>query len=127
MRCTACQTENPNGTATCTACSAPLRTSVRKSRRRAEAPAAPDNPRVQEYNRQVRRVYVLSAWSLVPVVGAVLGPLSAGLAWRLLRRGRGDPDFTAAPGARWVRNLGLATTVTNWVGLTLIALSFYLS
>ena len=29
--------------------------------------------------------------------------------------------------ARWVRNLGLATTVTNWLGLTLIALSFYLS
>lgn len=127
MRCTTCQTDNPDGLTACTACSAPLRTSVRKSRRRSETQAAaPDNPRVQAYNRQVQHLYLLSVIALVPFLGVLLGPVAVALTWRLLRRGQGDPDFTAARGARWVRNLALATTATNWIGTALVVLSFYL-
>lgn len=97
--------------------------SSRRSRRRAQAPVGvPDDPRTLAYNREVKRIFNLSLWSLLPLAGLILGPVSVALATALLRRAVGDPAFTAAPGARWARNLALATTLTQWGGVGLMAL-----
>src|SRR3712207_4997919 len=96
MRCPACNTYNPPTATTCAGCQAALTENPRKARRRSETPQdVADNPQVRVYDEQVRKLFRLWSWSLVPVVGMVIGPLSAVLSWRLIRRARTDPAFTA--------------------------------
>ena len=127
MRCPACNTYYPPTATTCSGCQAALPENPRKARRRSEAPPEIANdPRVGEYDEQVRRLFRLWSWSLIPVVGLVIGPVSAVLAWTLIRRARLDPAFTALRGARMTMVLGVVTAMTNWVGLGLMAWGLYL-
>src|SRR5262245_59813952 len=104
MKCPACQTENPDTSATCSSCQAPLRPR-RKPRRKAEAEEAPLSPEAEAFFRRARSVYGWALWSLLPPVGALLGPVAAAMAWRL-RQQAPAPD---TPGV-------VTLTVSLWIG-----------
>ena len=127
MRCQACNTDNPPTATVCGNCQTALPGGSRKVRRRNDTPAEiADNPRVREYDGQVWRLFRLWSWSLIPVVGLVIGPISAILAWKLIRRVGLDPAFTAKRGAQVTMALGVVTGATNWIGLGLMAWGLYL-
>ncbi len=146
MRCSACDTDNPNAATACQACGASLSPgaiatglagsgadvdaaakSPRRPRRRDAARDVVDSPRSLEYERQVKGIFNLCLVSLVPFLGLVLGPVGALKGWRLLKQARLDPAFTAERGARAAVLLGSLTGVTNWLGLGLMALGLTLS
>ncbi|MFO0846471.1 MAG: hypothetical protein U0797_29560 [Gemmataceae bacterium] len=121
MRCPSCQADNPPTATACSGCQAPM-----TPRRRRRSEAAEDSPKTEEYNRQVRNIFRVCLLSMVPLLGLVLGPLSAARAWRFLHQARTDPAFQAEHAAKVVVAFGLLTGVTNWLGLALILLGLYL-
>ncbi len=122
MRCTACNTDNPNAATACQSCGAALPPAPARRRRRNDSRDVADSPRTLEYDREVKGIFNLCLVSLVPFLGLVLGPLGAWRGWRLLRRARLDPAFIAARGAQAAVILGSLTGVTNWLGLGLMVL-----
>lgn len=123
MLCPACNTDAPDGAATCPKCQAALPPPRRKRRRRGEPDEDLDPARVAEYDRQVGGLLRYTAAGAVPGVGLVVAPLGAWRAWRLLRRGRGDPAFTARRGAKLQFRFALFCAALQWLGLSLVLLS----
>ena len=125
MRCSACQAEIPDDSTQCPICEgiqskAPT---PRKARRRSVGATEVDLERTAAYNRQVKRIVLLTLVAIIPGFGLVLGPIVVVLIALVLRRGKGDPTFTAARGARVTLVIAAVTTACNWIGLGLIALS----
>ena len=126
MRCSACQAEIPDDSTQCPICEgiqskAPT---SRKARRRSESATEEDLARTADYNRQVKRIVLVTLVAIIPGFGLVLGPVVVVLIALVLHRGKGDPSFTAAKGARVTLVIAALTTACNWIGLGLIALSF---
>lgn len=124
MLCPACQADAPDGAAACPKCQAALPPLKRKRRRRGEPDDDLDPARVAGYDAQVSGLMPYTAAAAVPVAGLVLAPLGALLAWRLLRRGRGDPAFTARRGARLQLRFALFCAALQWLGLSLVVLAW---
>jgi hypothetical protein len=74
-------------------------------------------------NRAARRALRHGVLGLVPGLGLLLGPLAVVLGVVAERRGKADPTFAAQAHARAAVLLGLALTLTNWVGLALMVAS----
>ena len=126
MRCSACQAEIPDDSTQCPNCEgiqskAPT---SRKTRRRSVTVTDADLARTADYNRQVKRIVLVTLVAIIPGLGLVLGPVVMILIALVLRRGKGDAAFTAARGARVTLIIAAITTACNWIGLGLIALSF---
>jgi hypothetical protein len=122
MRCSACQLEIPDDSTQCPSCGgiqsqAPA---PRKARRRSEADVEADLARTAAYNRQVKRLVLLTLVAIIPGLGLVLAPAVLVLISLLLLRGKGDPLFTAGRGARVTLIIAALTMACNWVGLYLI-------
>jgi hypothetical protein len=117
MKCPSCQAENPDDAAECASCKGPLKR--RPRRRRAEADEPPPTPEGEAFFRRARWVYFWALWSMVPLVGVVLGPLSALLAWWVGRERR--PEWPGGPTLAVSLCLGLLSGVTQVVGVWLIA------
>ena len=94
------------------------------SRARSEEATDGDLARTAAYNRQVKRIVLVTQVAIIPGFGLVLGPVVVVLIALVLHRGKGDPSFTAAKGARVTLVIAALTTACNWIGLGLIALSF---
>jgi hypothetical protein len=116
-RCHVCQAENEDEAPRCTACNARLR---RRERVTHETTDSPFSERADPINHTAVRAYYLALWGMVPFLGLVLGPLAAWLGLRGLRRGRGNAAFTAEGPGRAAVVLGVAVTVTHWLGAALI-------
>jgi hypothetical protein len=124
MHCPACNAVNPAGAARCASCNAALkRATVR--RRTARDTEIPD-PRTVAANRGALRAYHLSLIGLIPPAGLVLGPIALVLGILAARKARDDPSFTAHGPVRAAVVFGLADAVTNWVGVTLMAIGLLL-
>jgi hypothetical protein len=124
MLCPACKNDNPDSATTCQSCQAPLSRAKNKPRRRNPSQGEIDSPRTISYNQQVKGIFKLCLVSAVPLVGLILGPISALRAWRLLQLARTDPAFTAERAALVTMYLGSITGVTNWLGLALMMLGW---
>ena len=125
MRCSACQAEIPDESAQCPVCGGiqSQATAPRKARRRSESVVEADLARAAAYNHRVKRIVLLTLVAIIPGLGLVLAPVVIVLISLVLRRGKGDPMFTAARGARITLVVAILTTACNWIGLGLIAMS----
>lgn len=122
MHCATCNLDTD--AATCPTCGATLK--PRRPRRRGAAQADDDSPQAREYNRQVQAIFRVSLLSIIPFAGLILGPLGALRGWRLYRRAKGDPAFTADRAAVVAILLGTLSGLTNWLGLALMAVGLLL-
>lgn len=124
MNCPACHAENASDAAVCTACGRSLRNGADRparrssSRRRNNNNAAAEAAAVDSNNPAAWRAYRVALWSIVPGLGLFLGPVAAVLGCRAVRSA-GD-DFSASNRARAAIVFGIASALTQWLGVTLI-------
>ncbi|HVS37058.1 MAG TPA: zinc ribbon domain-containing protein [Gemmataceae bacterium] len=123
MRCPACQAENPRDAVNCTACNAalPRRPPRRRVIEDGEAAGSPNVPS----NRPALRAYRLSLIGLIPIAGLVCGPVAVILGALAARKVRGEPTFTAQGPLLASVVIGAIDAVTNWVGVTLMAIGLW--
>src|SRR5262245_23522897 len=132
MRCPSCNADNPTAATACQSCGSALPASATdlartpRNRRRKDTREVVASPRSLEYDRQVRDIFYLCLASMIPFLGLVLGPLGAARGWRLLKRARLDPAFTAGRAAYAAVLIGSFTGITNWLGAGLMALGLLL-
>src|SRR2546421_7451514 len=69
---------------------------------------------------QAARAYSWSIYSMVPVLGLLLGPLAILLGWLALRRGRSIPEFRGRALCVAAMIIGALVTLTQWSGLWLM-------
>ena len=69
---------------------------------------------------QAARAYSWSIYSMVPVLGLLLGPLSIVLGWLALRRGRSIPEFRGKALCVAAMIIGTLVALTQWAGLWLM-------
>ena len=122
MRCPACQAENPRDAARCAACSTVL--PRRPARRRSSDDETPASPAVPS-NRPALRAYWLSLFGLIPIAGLVLGPAAVVLGALAARKARTEPTFSAHGPLLASVVIGTIDTLTNWAGVTLMALGLW--
>jgi hypothetical protein len=124
MRCSVCQAENPSSAPQCVSCGQALSGRRKSGRKRslAEDHDSPFAPCTNETNRPAIRAFRISLCGMVPVAGALLGPVAVLLAAVVLWRRKGNPEFTAHGAAYAALLLGGLTALTNWVGLALMVL-----
>lgn len=94
----------------------------RNRRAVAEESDSPFSGQIDERSRTAVRAYLASVYALVPVVGAILGPVALVLAILAWREGRNDSEFKSWNLVRAAIILGIPNTLTNWAGLTLMYL-----
>ena len=66
------------------------------------------------------RAYSWSIYSMVPLVGLLLGPLAILLGWVALRRGRSIPEFRGRALCIAAMIIGALVSLTQWTGLWLM-------
>lgn len=136
MHCPVCQKEHPGPAPSCSQCGNSLSSPApsqalqptknkgkpRPSRRRglAEETDSPFSDRGEGNNRTAALAYRLSVWGILPGVGLVLGPVALVMACWARWRARRDPEFKARNLVTAALGLGLALTLTQWVGLVLM-------
>lgn len=124
MKCDKCQTECSGPATHCPSCQEPLRPKRKARRRRPEAEETVLTPEGEAYFRQARWVYYWALWSLLPPVGALLGPLAALMAWRL--RQQAPAPNAVGLATLWVSFwMGTLTGLTQTLGAALIVLSYW--
>ena len=69
---------------------------------------------------EAARAYSWSIYSMVPVVGLLLGPLSILLGWLALRHGRAVPEFRGRALCVAAMIIGGLVALTQWAGLWLM-------
>jgi hypothetical protein len=69
---------------------------------------------------EAARAYRWSIYSMIPLVGLLLGPLAMVLGLKTLRTGRKNPAFSGRPLCWAAVIIGLAVTLTQWGGLALM-------
>ncbi|MGL4554227.1 MAG: hypothetical protein ACRC33_23935 [Gemmataceae bacterium] len=114
MKCPACQSDNVPTATACAGCGKP----VKPRRRRGDEEAVALTPEGEAFVRRATWLFRSGLWSLVPVLGLALGPLT--LLGALWLRG---PDRPGRPLARAGLWLGLLSTVCQWAGLGFILAS----
>jgi hypothetical protein len=114
MRCPSCGTETGEETGKCTACGVHLPSKVNRRTR-----ARPDPANPQE-NLLAWRAFHCSQFSMIPVAGLILGPLSVSMAVWARRGSRSDSGNKSLGPSAAAIFLGLGTTLTQWLGLYLI-------
>jgi hypothetical protein len=122
MLCPSCNQENTAESTQCSKCQAALTVPKPKKRRKQEA--APETPKMREYYREHAIVFTLVVWSLVPLVGLILGPAGVLASWRLWKKGHADPEFDLRRAVLMDMCVAMATTVTNWVGVILMVIGW---
>jgi hypothetical protein len=127
MLCSVCRTENPAANSRCSSCGNSLNV-LRSSRVRRRVGAdeidTAFTPTTNPANAAANRAFRVSLYAMIPVVGAVLGPFAVLLGVLALWRPRPGAILTAHASGYAAVVLGGLVTLTNWAGLTLIALSF---
>src|SRR5262249_13827173 len=89
----------------------------RGANRRTRARALPADP---QENRLAWKAYDYSLYSMIPIIGLVLGPMGVLLGLLSRRAGKTDTgDKQLSPSAAAII-LGLATALTQWLGLYLM-------
>jgi hypothetical protein len=125
MRCPACQAENERETGPCVSCGAAL---VRRSRRLRNGPedsSTPFSGPFEPANLPALRAYWVAILGVVPLLGLLLGPAALVL-WAWARRKcLGAPQFTAHGPLFASLILGVAVTLTNWLGVLLMYLGWH--
>lgn len=110
MRCLHCGAENEDTRASCEKCGAPL-----------PSPPAPPElvPRrdIEHRNPRALAGYYLGILSLVPLLGALLGPLAVVLGVMGARAAPAVPRQVGAAHARIGIILGIVATLANWGAL----------
>jgi hypothetical protein len=122
MRCPSCNAENERDSGPCIGCGTPL---PRRSRRVRTAPddySTPFSGPFEPANLPALRAYWVALLAMVPLVGLLLGPTALLLWARARRKCRRDPQFTAHAPLLASFLLGVAVTVTNWLGVMLMYL-----
>lgn len=130
MDCPSCRSENASEAVNCSACGRSMRSNEtaantnkparRPSARRRNAEAS--EAAVQDSNNpQAWRAFRIALWSVVPVLGLLLGPAAVVLAWRAVRSA-GD-DLSASNRAKAAIGFGVGSTLTQWLGAVLIYLN----
>jgi hypothetical protein len=117
MKCQRCEAECPDDARKCPNCGRQLR----------KKPPGPDaeealTPEAEAYFRRVRWVYFWALWSLLPPLGALLGPLA--VVWALLVWRQGRVEWPGRPTLIVSLCLGLLAGGTQVAGLCLIASSW---
>jgi hypothetical protein len=121
MKCPRCRADCPdNGNCACGEAVRPRR----RPRRRADAEEAPLSPEAEAFFRRARSVYGWALWSLLPPVGALLGPIAAAMAWRL-RQQAPTPDTPGVVTLTVSLWMGTLTGLTQIAGAALIAASYW--
>jgi hypothetical protein len=131
MDCPSCRSENASEAACCSACGRSLRSNEtavntdrparRPSLRRRNAVAS--EAAVHDSNNpQAWRAFRISMWSVVPVLGLLLGPAAVVLGWRAVRS-VGD-DVSASNRAKAAVGFGVGSTLTQWLGAALIYFNY---
>ena len=116
MKCPTCEAVNDPDAKTCSACGKPMKP---RRRRRGEEDNTPLSPEAEAFVRRASRLFRLGLWSLVPLLGLLLGPLTViGALWM---RGPDQPGRAMVRIAFWI---GLLTAVSQWAGVWLIFLSY---
>lgn len=127
MNCPSCHAENASDALTCAACGRSLRAHAdrpgRSSGSRRRNGEAAETAIVDSDNPAVWRAYRVSLWSIVPGLGLLLGPLAMVLGC-LAVRSAGD-DFSASNRAKAAIVFGAGSTLTQWLGITLIYFGGY--
>jgi hypothetical protein len=127
MRCSVCNTENPDDSASCHRCgTTPTPGTRRKSGRRRSAVEevdSPFSPYIDPSNRAAARAWCLCMYGLIPGLGLVFGPLAVVFGAVAHRRGKADPGFTGGHFATAAIILGGLLSVTTWLGLALIVIA----
>jgi hypothetical protein len=122
MNCPACQAENDTEAATCGTCGRALRAngdrSARRSSSRRRNGEAAEAAVTDSNNPAAWRAYRVSLWSLIPGLGLLLGPVATLLAWRAVRDA--GNDLSASNRAKAAILFGASSTLTQWLGITLI-------
>jgi hypothetical protein len=128
-RCPACNAQTGAALTACGSCGAPLAAAEpagaaprRRPRRRGGAEEDRFATFTEGPNRAALRAYRVSILGFIPGLGLLLGPLAVVLGALADRRGQADATFTAQAHARAAVLLGLALTLTNWLGLLLMLL-----
>lgn len=120
-QCHVCQAENLDDAPRCVACNARLR---KRERASDDAPDSPFSPRADAINRPIVTAYYIGVWSMVPLLGLILGPLAFFLAWRGHALGKKHPGYLGGGHAMFTMILAGAVTVTQWLGILFIYWSF---
>jgi hypothetical protein len=124
MRCARCNADNPAKATACEKCGATL---GRRPRRRAgaEESDSPFGPLGDGPNRRALVAYRIAVVGLIPVAGLVAGPVAVLLGCLAWHRDRKDEGFNAWGPLHASLLLGALCTLTNGVGLTLLALGLW--
>lgn len=110
IRCPACSAENSDQARVCSSCGVKL---PRKSRRR----QTEEPPPATGWGPFAFRV---SVWSLIPLVGAIMGPIAVLIGLLAYRPGLSDEGTTGNGQALAAIIMGGLVMVTNWVGVALM-------
>jgi hypothetical protein len=125
MNCPACQAVNNSEATTCTTCGLTLRDNgdrpTRRSSSRRRNGEAAEAAVTDTNNPAAWRAYRVSLWSIVPGLGLLLGPVATLLGCRAVRDA-GD-DLSASNRAKAAIVFGAGSTLTQWLGITLIYLA----
>jgi hypothetical protein len=122
MNCPTCHAENNSEAVTCATCGRTLRDngdrpSRRSGSRRRNGDAA-EAAVTDSNNPAAWRAYRVSLWSIIPGLGLLLGPVATLLGYRAVRDA-GD-DLSASNRAKAAILFGGGSTLTQWLGITLI-------
>jgi hypothetical protein len=126
MRCPACNAENEREATRCVSCGTAL---ARRSSRRLRSSlfdlSTPFSGPFEPVNLPALRAYWVALLGVVPLIGLLLGP-AALVMWAWARRKcRAAPQFTAHGPLLASLLLGVAVTVTNWLGVVLMYLGWH--
>ena len=108
MRCLHCGAENEDTRASCAKCGAPLPSPP------VPAEAAHHKKDIEHRNPKALAGYYLGILSLVPLLGAVLGPAAVVLGLMGARAAPATPGQVGQAHARIGIILGILTTLANW-------------
>jgi hypothetical protein len=122
MNCPVCQAENNSEASTCATCGRSLQASgdrpARRSGSRRRNGEAAEAAVTDSNNPAAWRAYRVSLWSIIPGLGLLLGPVATLLGCRAVRDA-GD-DLSASNRAKAAIVFGAGSTLTQWLGITLI-------
>jgi hypothetical protein len=111
MRCLHCGTENEDTRASCAKCGAPLPSPP------VPAEAAHRKEDIEHRNPRALASYYLGILSLIPLLGALLGPAAVVLGVMGARAAPSTPGQVGQAHARIGIILGVVTTLANWGAL----------
>jgi hypothetical protein len=125
MNCLFCHAENTPEAVACATCGRSLRANDdrpgRRSNSRRRNGDAAEAAVTDTNNPSAWRAYRVSLWSVLPGFGLLLGPVATVMGYWAVRDA--SDDLSASNRAKAAILFGAGSTLTQWLGITLIYLS----